>query len=393
MQSALEILLTNKKIEMIKAILYMAVLFSFLTSCSKKEVPISNTGQPVFMFKGTIGGDTVNLEAGVNNIYMFTGFFKDSQNLVTLKSYLAKDNCNNCEPYLSFEVKDIDASNSNFLVSKIEDIFTGNVFKSFSLDSIIYTTNIETFTFIPEITSGNHQWDFGDGSVSSMASPTHVFSSGGIKNVRHIYSAPSALDTMVNQINVDFQSPCRPQFSYMFDSMTNVATVTANPGFSSYIWNYGNGSIGVGQSDSNVYNNAGVYTITLSASNSSCSSSTFKKKLSANFFNQTDFANYNYTTSTSTITSAIPRLNKSAFIITWIKNGKDYRSYKNIKGINQSGNPVFTFTDFSFYDPNEKGEKTIKVRGTIDTYLYNYANANDSIKIKSSQVVLAAAYP
>lgn len=393
MQNALDILLSNKKNEMMKAILCMAVLLSVLSSCSKREVPSSNSGQPVFMFKGTIGGDSVNLEAGVNNIYMFTGFFKDTQNLVTLKSYLAKDNCTNCEPYLSFEVKDIDASNSNFLVSKIEDLFSGNTFKSFSLDSIVSTTNVETFTFIPEFLTGNHQWDFGDGVTSTLASPTHVFSTGGIKSVRHIYTTPSISDTIINQINVDFQSPCRPQFSYVYDSITHRVDVAANQGFTSYLWNFGNGTIGLGQVDSNIYNNPGVYTITLTASNSSCNGSTFKKKLSASFFNQIEFANYNYTTSSSTLTSVIPRLNKSAFIITWIKNGKDYRSYKNIKGINQSGNPVFTFTDFSFYDPNAKGEKTIKVRGTVDTYLYNYADANDSIKIKSNNIVLAAAYP
>jgi hypothetical protein len=369
-------------------------LILLLAACGKKEVPGSTTGQPVFMFQGTIGADTVNYQAGVNHIYMFTGFYKDTQNLVTLKSYFAPDNCTNCEPYLSFEVKDIDASNSNFLVGKIEDIFSGSsTFNSFSLDSLLTTTTVETFTFTPDNFQGTHFWDFGDGSNSTLPNPTHVFSGGGLKAIKHVFGNVVLSDSITNVINTDVNSPCRPQFTYFLDSLTDQVNVFANQGFASYLWNYGDGSIGIGQTDTSTYLNHGIFTITLDAQNSTCSTTSFKRKIdvssSITFLNP----NYGYSTSINTVTTVIPRLNKSAFIITYKKNGKEYRSYKNVKGINQSGNPVFTFTDFSFYDKNEHGEKTIKVRGTIDTYLYNYANYTDSIRITSKDVVVAAAYP
>jgi hypothetical protein len=104
-------------------------------------------------------------------------------------------------------------------------------------------------------------------------------------------------------------------------------------------------------------------------------------------------ANFNYLTSDTTITSVVPRLNKSAFVITWKKNGKEYRSYKNTSGVNQSGNPVFTFTGVTPYSKDAVGHSTIMVTGTVDTYLYNVANSQDSIKIKSDNIVLAGAYP
>jgi hypothetical protein len=369
-------------------------LILLLAACGKKEVPVSTIGQPVFMFQGSIGADTVNYQAGVNHIYMFTGFFKDTQNLVTLKSYFAPDNCTNCEPYLSFEVKDIDASNSNFLVGKIEDIFTGsNTFNSFSLDSLLTTTTTETFTFYPENLQGTHYWDFGDGTNSTMANPTHVFSSGGLKAVKHVFGSVVLSDSITNTINTDFNSTCRPQFSYFLDSLTDQVSVFANQGFTSYLWNYGDGSIGIGQTDTSTYVNHGIFTITLDAQNSTCSTTSFKRKINVSSTSTFLDPSYGYATSINTVTSVIPRLNKSAFIVTYKNNGKEYRSYKNVKGINQSGNPVFTFKDFSFYDKNEHGEKTIKVRGTIDTYLYNYADYTDSIRITSNNVVVAAAYP
>ncbi|GBL34747.1 hypothetical protein EMGBS15_03420 [Filimonas sp.] len=86
-----------------------------LFSCKKKEPPLPVNGSPVFKFIGTIGGDSVNYQAGVDRMYMYTGFYKDPQSLMTIKSYFAKDDCSNCEPYLSFEVKDFDVTNTDGL--------------------------------------------------------------------------------------------------------------------------------------------------------------------------------------------------------------------------------------------------------------------------------------
>jgi hypothetical protein len=95
----------------------------------------------------------------------------------------------------------------------------------------------------------------------------------------------------------------------------------------------------------------------------------------------------------STLTAVMPRINASACIITYRKNGVEYKSYKNIKGVNQSSNVVFTLNGFTPYEPNEKGYKTAKISGSLDTYLYNQQNVNDSIRMVSNQVVMAIAYP
>jgi PKD repeat protein len=366
-------------------------------SCKKKELPLPIDGNPIFKFIGTIGADSVNYQAGINRMFMYTGFYKDPQNLMTVKSYFGKDSCTNCEPYLSFEVKDFDVTNTNGLAGTIADLLKGGgTFNSFSLDSIFSVTNIETFTFIPQVTNANatYKWDFGDGGTSTQMSPNYIFASGGMKNVQLILQVNGSVpDTMVNQINSDVSSSCRAQFNMIQDSMVNKVVVNAYPAGFTYMWDFGDGHTGQGQTDSNMYlPPATKYTITLTATAPSCTTSVFKQKV--NFTSALLYpANFNYQTNVSTITASVPRVNKSAFIITWKKNGVTYKSYKNEPALNQSGNPVFTFTGITPYIKNAAGNSTVMVTGTVDTYLYNQADWHDSIKISSKNVVLAAAYP
>lgn len=365
-------------------------------SCKKKDPPVPVVGTPVFKFIGSVGKDTINYQAGLDHMFMYTGFFKDTQNLLTVKSYFGKDTCTNCEPYLSFEVKDFDVSNNNGLAGTLSQFLHGGTFTSYSLDSVMTSTTVEQFKFIPEVNTAGavYQWNFGDGGTSTQASPSYVYSMGGLHTVQLKVSAAGASDSLSNVINTDKYSGCRVQFNMIKDTMLNMVTVNAFPNGFQYTWDFGDGHFGQSQSDTNTYTTAGKYLISLTAvatAPSGCSS-VYRKKVDFSFLS-TILANFSYTTKDTTIVSLIPRINKSAFIITWIKNGVTYKSFKNIHGLNQSGNPVFTFTGVAPYQNNANGNKTVLVTGTVDTYLYNQSNASDSIKIKSDNVVLAAAYP
>lgn len=379
-----------------KRLLFILSCLIFIIGCKKKEIPSSNIGDPVFFFKGIIDTSEVNFIAGIDGIYMFSDYYKDTQNLFTLKSNFAPQSCNSCEPYLSFELKDADISSTNGLSIPIgQFLASGATFNSYSLDSVLTTVSIENFQFTPEgnTPGGSYLWDFGDGTATStLASPTHIFSGTGTKIVRLIRNAQGLVDTISNAINIS-DSTCRPQFTYTVDTISNAVYVSATSGFTNYLWNYGDMHIGNGQNDSNTYSNLGSYLITLTATSNQCGNVDFKKKINLNNPIFGVNANYSYSTFVSTAISSAPRVNKSAFIITYIKNGKTYKSFKNIKGINQSGNPVFTFTNVAMYSNNENGQKTLKLSGTVDTYLYNYMNANDSIRIISDKVTIAAAYP
>ncbi|MBK8686146.1 MAG: hypothetical protein IPN26_14885 [Bacteroidetes bacterium] len=133
---------------------FFLALLSLLLGCSKKEIPSSSNGEPVFYFDGQIDGESTKLQAGVNGLYMFSDYYRDDQNLMSLKSYLAPQNCDTCEPYLSFELKDVDMSSGNTMVASLDQLLGTNALHSFSLDSVVHTTVVETFQFIPYTSLG-----------------------------------------------------------------------------------------------------------------------------------------------------------------------------------------------------------------------------------------------
>ena len=54
-----------------KRLLYLLISFFLLVGCKKKELPLPNTGDPVFLFNGIIGYDTINFQSGVNHIHVY----------------------------------------------------------------------------------------------------------------------------------------------------------------------------------------------------------------------------------------------------------------------------------------------------------------------------------
>jgi hypothetical protein len=375
---------------------FFLALLSLLLGCSKKEIPSPSNGAPVFYFDGHIDGESTTLQAGVNGLYMYSDYYRDDQNLMSLKSYLAPQNCDTCEPYLSFELKDVDVSSGNTMVASLDQLLGTNALHSFSMDSVVHSTVVETFQFIPHTSLGTFHWDFGDGTTSSLPIPAHVFTGGGMRNVSLIHEYQGQTDTLSNWIDVTTESICRPQFEMTPDTITYMVSVYVSSiaAFPSYIWSFGDGTTGTGPTNTHLYQGNGIYPITLTGSGGSCGTAkAFTKKVAFGMGPSTFLANYSYSTSVSTLTAVMPRINASACIITYRKNGVEYKSYKNIKGVNQSSNVVFTLNGFTPYLPNEKGYKTAKINGSLDTYLYNQQNVNDSIRVVSNQVTLAVAYP
>ncbi|HEV2481541.1 MAG TPA: PKD domain-containing protein, partial [Puia sp.] len=112
-------------------------------------------------------------------------------------------------------------------------------------------------------------WDFGDGTTSSAASPTHTWTQPGIyRTVLHYVDAGGCPGT-TNIIFTEIDQPISVNFSAsptticagtQLNFQSNLSSV--NP--SSYTWNYGDGSLT--SLNFHTYTTPGVYTVTLSAS-------------------------------------------------------------------------------------------------------------------------------
>lgn len=380
-----------------RKVIHFAVLggLAILSSCAKKQVPEDIYGTPVFKFEGEIGSEKIDYKAGVNGLYMYTGYYKDVQDIYTLKGVLSKELCQSCSPYLSFEFKDIGSSFHNSLSSGIQFFFRDSVFHSYSMDSVQTTQTIERFLFstVQSSTNATYLWNFDDGTTSTLPSPEHIFTTGGVKNVKLKTTVLGMSDSLIIPIDVTPLSTCRTQFSYMIDTFQKrVVVTTDNLSFANYQWDFGNGAIGEGIVDSVIYATSGVYKITLTATLGGCVSQ-FVQKINLSPAPFASSANFVFNTKTSQENITQQRLNTKACIITYHKDGQVYKSYKNIQQLNQSEKQIFRVTNVSSYDRNEKNLSTMALSGEVDTYLYNEVNPNDSLRIKSSALRIAVAYP
>lgn len=369
---------------------FLTVVFS---NCSKRSLPTSMSGQPVFSFSGTINNQPVTYTAGDSGLYMFTEYFKDNQDLITLKGYFAPHNCTTCEPYLSFEFKDENPNIETSLYSDIFSFFERSYFTSVSFDSIEINSPTETFKFSADNNppGTTYHWNFGDGDTSNLASPIHTFTTDGIKDVRLITKFNNLRDTIIIPIEVTPFSECRNRFSVNVDSLNSI-TANAEGLFNSYLWNFGDGGMGEGSSVKHTYTQNGLYEIILSTSYSGCLA-TYKRKVNLTGNSQIPVSNFFYSTFVSSETKTIARINHSACIITLKMNGKTYKSYKNNPSLDQSDHKIISTSNIGAYENNAQGQKTIKLDGEIDLFLYNIANNNDSIPIKSNKLTIAIGLP
>jgi PKD repeat protein len=114
-------------------------------------------------------------------------------------------------------------------------------------------------------------WDFGDNSTSALQNPSHSYDSAGSYSVSLTVSGPHGSDTeiKVDYISV-FDAPLAG-FIVDIDSGSVPLTVTFTDQSTNdpenWLWNFGDDSTSALQNPIHTYNEAGIYEVTLTASN------------------------------------------------------------------------------------------------------------------------------
>ncbi len=139
-------------------------------------------------------------------------------------------------------------------------------------------------------TGYSYYWEFGDGNTSSLANPTHTYSSNGTYSVTlTIWNGSSCSDTVGNNINVTTvgSNPvvtCDASFSTMLDSAScnTIYYGAYNTNYSDYYWYFGDGTTSNNSWGTHTYTQDGTYTIELtvydadSAGNYICGDTTYQ---------------------------------------------------------------------------------------------------------------------
>jgi PKD repeat protein len=125
----------------------------------------------------------------------------------------------------------------------------------------------------------SNTWDFGDGSpVSTQVNPSHAYATPGNYNVHLTVSNGGCTDDTIRVINVtpgpvaDFVAPVTAGCGTLNASFSNLTT-----GSATFTWNFGDGSPSSNvSSPSHTYTVSGNYTVTLIATQGSCSDTIIK---------------------------------------------------------------------------------------------------------------------
>ncbi len=126
-------------------------------------------------------------------------------------------------------------------------------------------------TSIPNSSGAStYLWDFGDGNTSTLANPSHLYSTVGTYNVTLIITnASGCTNTLVKTGYIRSQNAPVANFASSTNTpCTAPATVNFNnltTGGTSYSWTFGDGSTAVAINPSHPYAALGTYTVTLVA--------------------------------------------------------------------------------------------------------------------------------
>lgn len=116
------------------------------------------------------------------------------------------------------------------------------------------------------------QWDFGDGTLSTLQNPAHTYTKAGSFNVTlRVVNSNGCSQVLTKTSFVKTQDGVKADFS--FSSQTgchtpatiNFTNLSSGTGTLNYLWNFGDGNSSTQQNPSNTYTTLGTYSVRLIA--------------------------------------------------------------------------------------------------------------------------------
>jgi gliding motility-associated-like protein len=144
----------------------------------------------------------------------------------------------------------------------------------------------------------SHEWDFGDGGTSSEENPTHTYNGLGTYTVKLTISDENECTDSV--IKEDYIQLIEIAAEFEIESDTicpnqNIPIINNSEGVSSYIWNFGDGTILLDENPEYFYTDSGSYIISLAVySEEECfavtSDTVYVEYIKANFITDTAYS-------------------------------------------------------------------------------------------------------
>lgn len=133
------------------------------------------------------------------------------------------------------------------------------------------------------IGTGFWLWNFGDGAPASSApNPSHTYNAPGIYTVSLTTQTANGCTITLNNYNVFEIYEAEVDFSYSFDTCSDLTASFSNSsaGAVSWYWSFGDGTFSTGQNPTHTYPEAGLFSVALNVSTANgCTYSTMKNNI------------------------------------------------------------------------------------------------------------------
>ncbi len=123
--------------------------------------------------------------------------------------------------------------------------------------------------------NGNYLWDFGDGFLSTLKNPNHVFDSSGSYDVCLTVSDICGDSTICKIVSVENCTLPIANYNYQVDNrIVTFSNTSTGDSSIAYLWNLGDGTLSTLENPVHTYDSLGDYAVCLTVSDS-CGDSTF----------------------------------------------------------------------------------------------------------------------
>jgi len=375
-----------------------------LSACERKELPVPSADTPLFSVSGTVGGESIELAAGQNDMYLFTRYDQDENNVYSFVGELKDANCPNlCGPALGISIRDNQVSQEAGLSAVEQSLQTKQyAFRaSTDLDQPEYVVQFTAEPFGQGAVSV-YEWEFGDGSTSNERNPEHRYPADGLDNYEVRFSV-LYLNTCKSEVRNVVYMPsygCRTYF-YEEEPLLYVAAPAGGKEFSadwaSKFFGYpGQGKeIKYSLPPSSDYppDFRGIDLLTLETLDDNNCFARMRRHIVVDSNEAKDYpseacaANFNYD---AELAAVLPQdtLDFSEVTITWVsESGVLYSSFDVV----QPSSSRFEIVAVDDYETNEMGEQTKRIEFNV-TCLVKAANGS-LLKLEGIKGAFAAAYP
>lgn len=369
----------------------MPVILLMILSCKKKNIndPIPNvtTNPVVFYFKGNIAGQSISIEAGINDYYMFTDCKYDS----ILSTYLfagtfQQTSCSICKNVLRIKIID-DTLLSPAQPSHIGNLYVGIYNYSSPNDSSINSYTLKVFAVPTMSAYPVYQYSINNTYVANTPNFTNTLSpTPAVLELNYYDTIYACSSVLTNTLNLSSTDDFYSYYLYNINSFSQVVTfsVYANlPTSNSYTLDFGDGNQSVTTSTivTHTYTNSNIYSAKLITKSDNGKMWTFQNNISTAFSNINCLGNYYYMLNASKSNNSFSKI-----IIEYIdENGVFYSSKLKI----QPANYNFQINKIENYQNNINNQPTKKITASFSVRVFSSTNNYKDI---TGNVVFAVAY-